>query len=183
MNDKQEQVVALIAAIRAGDRTAFSGLLTMYRPLIVSQVGRFFSEGPEWDELYQDATLALYRAALCYREGEGVTFGSFARACIRNALVSAYRKLRAAAHIPIDGLLPQLEAVEEGPEYRMILAEETSGLYRAALACLSEYEMRIFLRYIRGATPREIAPEVGRTEKSVSNAIGRMLVKLRGRLK
>ena len=183
MKDTQEKVAALIAAIRAGDRTAFSDLLAVYRPLIVSQVGRFFHAGPEWDEMYQDATLALYRAALCYRGGEGVTFGAFARACIRNALISAYRKLRAAEVVPIDELLIQPEAEGENPEHRMIVAEETKDIYRVALACLSEYELRVFLRYISGCTPREIAPEVGRTEKSVSNAIGRMLTKLRGQLK
>ena len=182
MNENREQVEAWIAATRAGDRTAFSELLTMYRPLILSQVGRFFSAGPEWEELYQDATLALYRAALCYRSGEGVTFGSYARVCIGNALVSAYRKLRATASLSFDEVLPYMEAEGADPESRMIAAEETDGLYRAALACLSEYEMRVFLLYIRGCTPREIAPEVGRTEKSVSNAIGRMLVKLRGQL-
>lgn len=183
MVDKQEQVAALIAATRAGDRTAFSALLGVYRPLILSQVGRFFRAGPEWDELYQDASLALYRAALCYRSDGGVTFGSYARVCIGNALVSAYRKLRAPEALPLDEALLSDDAEAEDPESRMIAAEETSGLYRAALACLSPYELRVFFLYIRGCTPREIAPEVGRTEKSVSNAIGRMLVKLRGQLK
>ena len=182
MVDKQAQVEALIAATRAGDRTAFSDLLGVYRPLIVSQVSRFFSAGPEWDELYQDATLALYRAALCYSREHGVTFGAYARVCIGNALVSAYRKLRTAEALPIDEVLPYMQEDSEDPAHRMIVAEETDDLYRAALACLSPYELRVFFLYIRGCTPREIAPEVGRTEKSVSNAIGRMLVKLRGHL-
>ena len=80
-------------------------------------------------------------------------------------------------------IMPYLEAEGDDPAGRLIMAEETGDLYRAALSCLSEYELHIFLLYIRGEAPRRIASEVGRTEKSVSNAIGRMLRKLRGQLK
>ena len=182
MNDKEEKVLGLIAGVRAGQRTAFSDLLAAYRPLVISQVNRFSGEGAFRDELLQDATLALYRAALCYRREAGVSFGSFARVCIANALVSAYRKLRAETVSSLEEMLPYIEDVGEDPERRVIAAEESSDLYRAAKSCLSEYEIRVFLLYIRGYTPRQIAPEVGKTEKSVSNAIGRMLSKLRARL-
>lgn len=182
MNDKEEKVLGLIAGVRAGQRTAFSDLLLAYRPLLISQVSGFASEGALWDELFQDATLALYRAALRYRKEEGVAFGAFARVCIANALTSAYRKRRAAAVSSIEELLPYIEDAGEDPERRVIAAEESIDLYRAAKDCLSEYEIRVFLLYIRGYTPRKIAPEVGRTEKSVSNAISRMLKKLRARL-
>ena len=183
MNSSDERVYGLVADVRAGDRTAFSELLDTYRPLIASQVNRFLSEGDLWDEMYQDASLALYRAALRYRSEQGVTFGAFARVCIGNALVSAYRKLRTVDVVPLEEVMPYMEAEGEDPAGRLIMAEETGDLYRMAIACLSEYELRIFLLYIRGYAPRTIAAEVGRTEKSVSNAIGRMLKKLRGQLK
>lgn len=183
MSGKEEKVLQLILDVRAGDRTAFSGLLDAYRPLILSQVSRFSGSGHEWEELMQDAALALYRAALCYRADLGVPFGAYARASVANALVSASRKLRPAQElVPLDEMIPYLEAEGDEPERRVIAAEESDGLYRAALACLSPYELRVFFLYIRGYTPREIAPEVGRSEKSVSNAIGRMLAKLRAHL-
>ena len=65
---------------------------------------------------------------------------------------------------------------------RMIQRETVKDLYKLAEECLSEYEKTVFLRYIHGYTPRTIAPLVGRSEKSVSNAIARMLSKLRARL-
>ena len=182
MNDREEKVLGLIAGVRAGQRTAFSDLLSDFRPLLISQVNRFSGDAALRDELLQDATLALYRAALRFRREEGVSFGTFARVCIANALTSAYRKIKAAAVSSLEELLPYMEDTGEDPERCVITAEETSELYRAAKACLSEYEIRVFLLYIRGYTPRQIAPEVGRTEKSVSNAIGRMLTKLRARL-
>lgn len=183
MNNSEEKVYALVCGVRAGDRTAFSELLDVYRPLILSQVARFSFADAEREEMVQDASLALYRAALRYRGGEGVTFGAYARVCVAHALVSACRKLRTVDVVSLEEIMPYLEAEGDDPAGRLIMAEETGDLYRAALSCLSEYELRIFLLYIRGEAPRRIASEVGRTEKSVSNAIGRMLRKLRGQLK
>ena len=182
MTENEEGVLSLIKAVRAGERTAFTDLLAMYRPLVSAQVSRFSQAGPLKEELLQDATLALYRAALCYRKEKGVSFGAFARTCVANALVSAYRKSRSTSVASIEEILPFMEGEGEDPLVRVIAQEETGDLYRAALACLSAYELRVFLLYIRGYTPRQIAPEVGRTEKSVSNAIGRMLQKLRAQL-
>ena len=187
MSDTEEMVIFSIEAIRTGDRTAFSELLSMYRPLILSQVTRF-SGICDRDELLQDASLALYRAALRFRPELGITFGSFARVCIANALVSACRKGQAAVdlysleEIREAGSMPMLEADGADPEHSLIDREETADLFRAAKDCLSPYEMAVFIRYIRGYAPRQIAPEVGRSEKSVSNAIGRILKKLRARL-
>ena len=90
MSDTEVKVLALVEAIRSGDRTAFSELLSAYRPLILSQVARY-TDHCDREELLQDASLALYRAALRYRSDVGVTFGGFARVCIANALISVCR--------------------------------------------------------------------------------------------
>ena len=95
MDIREEKVLALIAAVQSGDRSAFSALLSMYRPLLGARISRFSPSDTERDELYQDASLALYRAALCYRADTGVSFGAFARVCVDNALISAYRKASA----------------------------------------------------------------------------------------
>ncbi len=183
MNRCEETVLRLIDGVRVGDRTAFSDLLASYRPLLVSRVSSYAQQnGSLRDELLQDATLALYRAALCYRAEAGVTFGAYARVCITNALNSAYRKHCGTAPLSLHSMASDLEADGEDPAEILISQEETGDIYAAALACLSPYEMRVFLLYIHGYTPRAIAPEVGRSEKSVSNAIGRMLKKLRARL-
>ena len=190
MDTKEEKVLMLIADVRSGDRSAFSALLSVYCPLLHARISRFSPSDTERDELYQDASLALYRAALRYREGAGVTFGAYARVCVDNALISAYRKARA------DSGLCSLEALREAgdeplasdgeigdPALSLIEREEANGLYRAALSCLSGYEAQVFSSYIRGYASHEIAPAVGRSEKSVANAISRALSKLRAQLR
>ncbi|MBQ1976438.1 MAG: hypothetical protein II227_03255 [Clostridia bacterium] len=48
---------------------------------------------------------------------------------------------------------------------------------------LSSYENEIFEKYISGRPVRDIAASTGRSEKSVSNAVYRIRVKIRGLLK
>ena len=191
MDIKEEKILLMVAAVQSGDRSAFSALLSMYRPLLYARISRFLSSDTERDELYQDASLALYRAALCYRREEGVSFGAFARVCVDNALISAYRKASASRGVcSLDALRESGEEpmlLEEGiapdPSHSLIAREEASDLYRMALSCLSGYEAQVFLSYIRGYAPQEIASALGRGEKSVANAIGRALSKLRAQLR
>ncbi len=183
MNDKEEYVLSLLGGVRSGARAAFFDLCECYRPLITSQVNLFSVDGAFRDEMVEEAILALYRAALKYRAGEGVTFGLFARICIKNALISAYRKEETHAHLSLDELAAQLaDEGMEAPDARLLLKEEAGDIYKLALSCLSGYEMRVFHMYIGGASVGEIALSLGRTEKSVANAIGRMLKKLRAGL-
>ena len=178
MNYTEEKIGELVEATRLGDPSAFSELLSVYRPLILAQTERFAAT-VDRDDLMQDASLALYRAALCYRSGVGTTFGAFARVCISHALISTLRKQSALPDAP----LPDDLAVKgEEPVERLIQRETVTDLYKLAEECLSEYENTVFLQYIHGYTPRAIASLVGRSEKSVSNAIARMLAKLRARL-
>lgn len=181
MEHTEEKILQLVSATRGGDLSSFSTLLTVYRPLLLSQVA-LVSSSAEDEDLWQDASLALYRAALSYRAASGVTFGAFAKVCIRHALISAKRKVRRAE---ADFSLPSEEmavAEHEEPAQLLIRREEVTDLYRVASECLSAYEIRVFLMYIRGYTPKQIAPCLGKSEKSVSNAVARMLAKLRERL-
>lgn len=188
MDKNEEKINAILSAVRGGAGSAFSELLLLYRPLLTARIARLAPPSDTvWDELYQDASLALYRAALRYRIGEGVTFGAFARVCVDNALTSAYRKMRAeGVHRSLEALCeagedPTASEVAD-PAGRLISEEEVGGLYRMAITTLSAYELQVFLSYIRGYTPRQIAPNLGKSEKSVANAIGRALSKLRARL-
>ena len=189
MDIKDVKALALIADVQSGDRSAFSALLSMYRPLLYARIARFSPSDTEREELYQDASLALYRAALCYRRDTGASFGAFARVCVDNALISAYRK--AMATIGVCSLDALREAGDEpllgegvtDPSLSLIEREEASDLYRMALSCLSAYELQVFLLYIRGYASHEIASSLGRSEKSVANAIGRALSKLRAQLR
>ncbi len=184
----------LLARIReANDSAAFEELCIRYDNLLHAMVRQFAPSlgirdggGAEMgeEELRQDAAMALYRAALSYvpeEDGKGgdVSFGLYAKICIRNAMISQVRRYRRR--------LKQAEMRRDRresdgavrPVETEALAEET---LRQIGEGLSPYERKILPLYMEGKPPRRIAKELGRTEKSVSNGIYRIKTKLRGLL-
>jgi RNA polymerase sporulation-specific sigma factor len=131
--------------------------------------------------MLQEARIAFFRAAQTYRFSDNVTFGLYARVCVRNALITRYRKEMGSVILcslddHIDTLLAS--AVEE-PFATLSAEESVEGMYRRSAAILSEYERRVFDLYLEGESTACIAERLGKTEKSVYNATARMLAKLR----
>ncbi len=177
------EVATLVRKAKEGDDDAFSALCEQYRPLLWSAV-RSFSEGEpaeDMSELISEAEFALYRAVVTYRtEMEGVTFGFYARTCVRNALISLVRKRgRRVALCSLDEAEWASIPVYDDPSVRMIADE----LYAEVCEILSPYERRVFdLHVMEGESISTVAQKVGKSEKSVSNAVFRMLQKLRREL-
>ncbi len=123
--------------------------------------------------------MALYRAAMSYDlEQSDVTFGLFAKTCIRNALISQLRKLGARAR----GVAREAEIAESSAE-QAVVTEETRRLYmRRIEGVLSPFEARVIMMTVEGQRPRQIAESLGTSAKAVSNALFRARTKLRGDL-
>lgn len=167
----------MILAARAGDDAAFAELCRKYAPLIASVTERYGamledpSEGK--DDWYQEATVSFYRAVMTYDlKQSAVSFGLYAKICMRNRMVSLLRKSQAEKKRKPKGkeLLPREEAVAE--------------LHRAELLaladrCLTAYEKTVFFLYVDGKSYRDIAETLGVSEKSVDNALFRAKSKLR----
>ncbi len=194
-------VLSLLKRIRASksgspDDEAFAALAEMYEGVVESSVKRFspsFGIGQQNDGAYEEedlrqyALLALYRAADTYNEdekGKSVSFGLYAKICINNALISALRKYntekkrREAARKSF----PAVKTVSD-PLGVIIDSEQKKSVMKQASRVLSAYEKEIFDYYIAGKSVREIAERLGKDEKSISNAVYRIKVKVRGLLK
>ena len=172
--------VALIASVRRGDETAFAALLDRYAPLLQSLVSALDASSIDSGELMQEARFALYRAAISYREG-GVTFGLYAKICVRNQLVSRLRReQREAAVVSLDCFGHELASDDSVDALDFLLSDEAfRELCEKIARILSPYENRVFGLYAGGSSVAEIAAELGQTPKSVRNALDRCLLKLR----
>ena len=175
-----DQTAALLASVRGGDESAFAVLLDSYAPLLNSLSSSLGASSEAQDELMQEARFALYRAALSYREG-GVTFGLYAKICVRNALVSRLRKAeREVALCSLDHLSDSLMPQDGGDALDSLLRDESFRELCSRIAeLLSPYERRVFVLYASGLSLKEVAHELGKAQKSVRNALDRCLSKLR----
>ena len=177
----------LLVAIKNGDKAAFDKLLEKYEPLILSECAKVLVKFPDFkedeEEMRQEGRLALYKAVMAYEENGDVTFGLYAKICIKNRLVSYLRKLRTARRraAKIAAAKPNSDssssaevffwALEKSEKLKKILDEEAS-----------QYEKKVFLMYLKKTPYVQIADALGKSVKSVDNAITRVKAKIKKRL-
>lgn len=167
-----------LVAVKNGDDPAFASLCEDYGALIESMTQSFFESCPDVDkdDLRQEARMALYRAAMKYRLDQNeVTFGLYAKICIRNRLISVRRKYTTQSKLKSKRNTQELQVVAEtSSSYnrRTVLSEEVISL-------LSPFEQKVFALYATKCSYSEIARELSRSVKSIDNAIYRIKSKLR----
>lgn len=193
----------LISRVKAGDEISFGVLCEKYSALTENTVRRFAPSlgikngipqseaAADIEELKQDAIMALYKAAQTYDvEGDGqkVSFGLYAKICMNNAMITKVRKYKRTLkklekRDSIIGVEKQYKQFEADTSSQGIDFEALSASLKNAVKSLSEYERKVFDLYIDGKSTREIASELNRPEKSVSNACYRVKTKIKELLK
>ncbi len=186
-----DAINTLLAAAASGDEDAFQKLAEQYAPLIQSMSERFISSFSKTtdtaaisvQDLEQEARLALYRAVMRYDVTQsGVTFGLYAKICIRNSFISLLRKSVSTARAARRNEAEPKSQSAHDPLVEFVSAAEARALTSRIREQLSPYENRIFDQYISGRSVKSISCNVGKSEKSVSNALYRIRVKIKGLL-
>ena len=183
MNNCNDSDILLRA--KADNNAAFSELTEIYSPLIDSMVERYRAEAKECnlepDDLCQEAVIALYGAVKAYNmEQSGVTFGLFAKICIRNRFIGIIRKQRGRVSGELRDCSPEESAVN--PEQDIINRENYERLTNVIDESLTSYEKSVFKLFILDKSYREIARALERDVKSVDNAVCRIKKKLKQRI-
>ncbi len=168
----------LIKNTRSGDPAAFAMLSERYEPLILSMTAKLLplcDGSVDAEDFRQEALIALYTAAVNYREQGEVTFGLYAKICIRNRLISMIRSHRADRDA--DRFLP--EGLRPDPETSWIERESYRELEKRIKETLTDFEQRVLALYLQKKSYEAIASQLGVSVKSVDNAIYRLKTKLK----
>ena len=175
------EIGELIGLCRAHDDLAFDELVRRYTPMMHKVVLTFSPSGLDSSELFSEACVALHLAAQKFNLDQNeVTFGLFARICVRNRLVDLHRmseKANAMSELDIEQL-----SDEDNLEKRIVERETFDRLLKSARELLSDYEYGVLLLHIQGYKTAAIAKALGRTAKSVDNAKSRLFRHLRAEL-
>ncbi len=192
LEDKELQSLA-----SSGDREAEETLAGRYLRLVRACARPFFLAGGDSEDLIQEGTFGLLSAIRQYRADVGASFKTFAEHCIRMRLLSAIKSASQLKHFPLnDGVSleqlsedpgAQLSAIPEisrrSPEELVLERESKEELYAAFSKCLSRFELKVLDLYLDGLSYREIADILGKSAKSVDNAVQRIRRKLTRNLK
>lgn len=177
----------LIALARANDGTAFESLLSLYDPMIKNTVIRYAPQGQE-EDARQEALAGFYRAILTFDASQpGVAFGLYAKICVTHALIShareAMRRAKdTAGNMEYDDYVKYHTDDTLDPAQQIIDEENIRSLQNLIRDNLSDYEYQVWDMYTSGVPTAVVAAKLGRSERSINNALYRIRRKLRGLL-
>ncbi len=172
----------LVLRYQSGDKTVWEELYSRYKPRVLKTARRFFLNGGEPEDLAQEGMCGLVSAVSGYKTGAG-SFSAYAGSCIRNRIVDAVKKNNGAKHSALNNFLPIIEVGEEwlsteNPEDEVIKREDKSELLLKMSKILSALEFKAVVMYTEGMTMAEISSALGKSMKSVDNALNRAKNKL-----
>ena len=172
---------ALCARAAAGERGAEEALVLRHTRLVRMCARPFFLAGGDSEDLIQEGMLGLLSAIREFRPDRGARFATYARVCVRRRILSAVRTAAGGKHAPLNdhvsleaALLPDAEATAGNPEEAMLRQEAFRDLKTAISGSLTRLEAQVLRLYLEGSSYAEIAEAVGRSPKSVDNAVQRI---------
>lgn len=174
---------ALVLQAQQGEDAAFSHLAAEMMPALRSLAQQYQSAAVESEDLMQEGLLALLSAVHTYSVGGEASFKTYATVCIRNRMISVLRRavggksVRTQDTVPLE---PKLSASDLTVEEHQDLREECENLLRRVDTKLSQNERTVLYLFLSGLSYREIAERLGKTPKSVDNALQRVRHKLKG---
>ena len=177
---------ALCALVKQGSRDAEELLVSRYHRLVRSCARPYFLAGGDSEDLSQEGMFGLIKAIREYDPNRDASFCTFAETCIRHRLYTVLRSAASGKHSPLNQAVPlnpsffdaNLSFAHVDPEGWVIDCEKTAALLENTRKLLSEFEVKILGYYLDGLTCREIAETVGKSTKSVDNAVQRLRRKI-----
>lgn len=175
-----ETIEQMLSALQKGESGAFTQIRAQYDALLSSMANKcltVYHYDAEYDDLMQEASLALYKAAQTFDITQSeVSFGLYAKICIRNRLISAGRKLsRQRKH----DRAVKLRRYPDRTQKRYAEFAQFGDFAQVIDAAFSDFEKSVFTLYLQGCSYKEMALELDKNEKSIDNAICRMKSKLK----
>ncbi len=153
---------------------ALSGLMPKIKSTAAS-----FRAGEYTEDLVQEGLLALYCATKVYDETRGVPFDAYAFTCIKNAMITAYRKISkdSTAICNFDDSSNMISTTP-GPDELAMMTEDFEIIKSLIRDNLSGFEYKVLSLYLNGFSYSHIADALNKSEKSVDNALSRTKKKL-----
>ena len=185
---------ALLRQLRAGDAAIMDYVLDKYKPLVRKKANAMFLIGGDTDDLIQEGMIGLFKAIRDYREERETSFFHFAELCISRQIYHAIEAAGRKKHVPLNAyvslsgsdmdsetvpLEDSLNSPQDNPEQMLIDQETVAAFLQDIHETLSPMENKVLDAYLDGWNYRQIARKMGKTEKSIDNALQR----IRGKIK
>ena len=184
----------IISLARNGNDGAMDFILHKYRYLAKAKSRAYFLVGAEHEDLIQEGMIGLYKAVQDYNPTKTPLFFSFAELCITRQILTAVKAATRQKHQPLNSYISlnkPIKGEEErtladilylysnrNPEELIISKEATIDLMSHINDNLSKMENEVLTLYLKGEDYMHISELLGKTPKSIDNALQRIKKKI-----
>ena len=184
----------LAGLAQAGDREAEDILIRRYVEMIRGKAHLYFIVGADSEDVIQEGMIGLFKAIHDYSGNREATFKTFAELCINRQILTAVKTASRLKHQPLNDSVSLSTPVDEtgggtleeslggdmasNPEavfmentLSLLLTDENSTLF-------SSMERRVLKEYLAGKKYPEIAKLLGKSYKTIDNAMQRIRKKI-----
>ena len=186
----------LIARLRAGETAIEDYLMEKYKGLVRQKARAMFLIGGDTDDLIQEGMIGLIKAVRDFDVTQKTSFSSFAELCVSRQMYSAIEASNRKKHLPLNSYvslyedseqvgegrsLPLIDTIESSkendPEVLYFGKEYTEAFAEQLKELLSPLENHVLYLHLMGTDYRTIAELLGKSPKSVDNALQRIKTK------
>jgi len=187
IDDRKSLELAQRAA--KGDTEAEETLVSEYVRLVRACARPYFLAGGDSEDLIQEGMLGLLSAVRTFDSDKGVKFSTYAQYCVRRRIYSAIRSASAYKHTPLNSYISlESQQLDESsisgdyflrdPEDSVIARESVGEVEKLLYGALSRFESGVLELYLEGMSYKDMAVRLGKSSKSVDNAVQRIRRKL-----
>ena len=194
----------LLAGNAAGDRYAAEVLIARYKNLVRKNAHALYLIGGDREDLIQEGMIGLYKAIRDYDKEKSAGFATFANLCISRQMYTAVQASNTRKNQPLndylsfDAPLPAeggegawemagteflqlrwyLQNTAGNPEEMVIDRESEQQMEEYLKSRLSSFELEVLKAYMEEENYARVAKRLGRSSKTVDNALQRIRKKL-----
>ena len=184
----------LISRFENGESEILDYLMEKYKNMVRKKARTMFLIGGENDDLIQEGMIGLFKAITSYQEGKSTSFSTFAYLCVHRQIYTTITAFNRKKHIPLNTSISLFEYKDQGnefaldeilenpdetPEESLLRKEEIKDYYQKINQKLSKFEKQVMYYYLNGDNYTVIAKKLGKTDKSIDNAIQRIRKKIK----
>ena len=173
----------LIERLRKGCLEVQEYLLEKYKPFVKSKSRVLFLVGGDKEDLIQEGMIGLFKAIRDFNPENGAPFAAFAKLCVERQLYTAIESAGRLKNAPLNAYISLSEESENlmdgGIEDVVIEKASYQQMYENMQEYLSTMEKEVLELYLEGKDYTEIAKFLGKTDKSIDNALQRIKGKIR----
>lgn len=176
----QKDIQQYVAKAKQGSHKDIEYIFTAFKGNIASCARKLCTDNFDFEDAVQEGNIGLFRAVLSYSQDKGASFETYAKKCILNSMLTAYKSSQSQKH-QILTAAKSLEDEDYGHnvENDFMVKEQNKEFIKTAKQRLSKFEFLVFSLYTMQYSYKEIAAMTAKDEKSINNAVQRIHKKLR----